>query len=172
MRPSLARLLAIASLAVGFASAAPAPAAWAASPKEEIDRALNSWHEAASRADGAAYFGAMTDDAVFLGTDPGERWDKKAFQAYAEPFFSKKKGWTIRSLKRWVTVGPGGKVAWFDEDVESKEMGPARGSGVLVRSGRGWKIAQYNLSIPIPNDKFDQARKVISAPAEKPPASK
>ena len=30
-------------------------------------------------------------------------------------------------------------------------MGRCRGSGVLVRSDAGWKIAQYNLSVPVPN---------------------
>ena len=31
-------------------------------------------------------------------------------------------------------------------------MGTCRGSGVLEKRGKGWKIKQYVLSIEIPND--------------------
>ena len=30
--------------------------------------------------------------------------------------------------------------------------GECRGSGVLVRGERGWRIAQYVLSLPVPNE--------------------
>lgn len=42
-------------------------------------------------------------------------------------------------------------------------MGLCRGSGVLVRIGSAWKIAQYNLSIPIPNRLTKQLVKQIEA---------
>jgi hypothetical protein len=37
-----------------------------------------------------------------------------------------------------------------------------RGRGVLVRVGDMWKIAQYNLSVPIPNDRFDAVKRLIA----------
>ena len=56
-------------------------------------------------------------------------------------------------------------MAWFDEALDTPNMGPCRGSGVLVRGGDAWKIAQYNLSIPIPNDLADGIVKQIAADA-------
>ncbi len=47
-------------------------------------------------------------------------------------------------------------------------MGACRGSGVLVLSGGAWKIAQYNLSIPIPNDLADGVTKQIAEHAKAP----
>ena len=44
-----------------------------------------------------------------------------------------------------------GDVAWFDESLRSAKLGACRGSGVLLRGGEGWRIAQYNLMMAIPN---------------------
>ncbi|MBT5440993.1 MAG: SnoaL-like domain-containing protein, partial [Candidatus Marinimicrobia bacterium] len=43
------------------------------------------------------------------------------------------------------------KTAWFDEILYSKGYGNFRGTGVLKIEGSQWKIAQYNLLLPIPN---------------------
>jgi hypothetical protein len=42
-------------------------------------------------------------------------------------------------------------VAWFDELLDSASYGECRGSGVVRKEGGQWKIAHYNLSIPVPN---------------------
>ena len=83
-------------------------------------------------------------------SDASERWDVPAFQAYAAPFFSQGKGWTFTAGRRDITL-KGPDVAWFDEALQTQNMGPARGSGVLVEEAGVWKIAQYNLSVPCPN---------------------
>ena len=57
------------------------------------------------------------------------------------------------------------KTAWFDEIAESKELGASRGTGVLMLERGKWKVAQYNLSIPVPNEKFEAVRKIIAVPA-------
>jgi ketosteroid isomerase-like protein len=129
----------------------------------QINAVLDDWHDAASKADGARYFSHFTKDAIFMGTDASERWDVPAFQAYAAPIFSKGKGWTFKAVQRDITLN-GASVAWFDEALETQNMGPARGSGVLVKKSGVWKIAQYNLSVPIPNEKFDAVKKLIDAP--------
>ena len=68
--------------------------------------------------------------------------------------------WSFRSTRRDLSVRGG--VAWFDEDLATPNLGPARGSGALVRDGQGaWKVAQYNLSIPIPNERFADVKTVI-----------
>ncbi len=126
----------------------------------EVARVLDDWHDAAARADEARYFGHFAEGAVFLGTDGKERWTVPEFRAYAHPHFAKGKAWTFRSVRREITFS--GNTAWFDEDLDTPHLGPARGSGVLVRDAAGtWKIAQYNLSIPIPNERFAEVKAII-----------
>ena len=126
---------------------------------------IDDFHDAAAKADEARYFGHFADDGVFLGTDATERWDVAAFRAYAHPHFEKKKAWSFRSIRRVVTIDGGGAVAWFDEDLATPNLGPARGSGVLVKRGAEWKISQYNLAITVPNERFEAVKKAAAGEA-------
>lgn len=120
-------------------------------PMTAIDRVLDDFHDAAAKADGPRYFGHFTPDAVFVGTDPTERWTVAEFRAYAEPHFSKGHGWTYVSTQREIHLGPGGRTAWFYERLKNAKYGETRGSGALVLHDGRWRIAQYVLSFPIPN---------------------
>lgn len=126
-----------------------------------IGGVLDAWHAAAAAADEEKYFSYFTPDAVYLGTDGSERWTRDQFRQWAHPYFAKGKAWSFRSVSRWITFAPDRTVAWFDEALETPNLGPCRGSGVLVATDKGWKIAQYNLSIPIPNDLADDFKKRI-----------
>jgi len=129
-----------------------------------VSRVLDDWHDAAARADEERYFAHFAPGAVFIGTDPNERWTLTQFRAYAHPRFAKGKAWTMRSLHREISFQ--GDVAWFDEDLASEGLGAVRGTGVLVRdtaTGR-WRIAQYSLSVPIPNERFKDVRTLIESP--------
>src|SRR5438132_1386879 len=119
---------------------------------QQVNRVLDDWHKAAADADESRYFGHMTTDAIFLGTDSSERWNYVAFRAFAHPYFAKGKAWTFVPRERHVIVSPRGDVAWFDEKLDSASYGDVRGSGVLRKIGASWKIAHYNLTIPIPNE--------------------
>ena len=126
-------------------------------PLTTIDRTLDDFHDAATSADYDRYFGLFADGAVFLGTDSIERWTLDEFQKWAGFAFDRESAWMFTPLDRRITLAPGGRVAWFDEDLHSRSYGTCRGSGVLVADdsqagGRRWRIAQYNLSVPIPND--------------------
>jgi len=116
-----------------------------------VNRTIDAWHQAAADADENRYFGLMTSEAVFLGTDATERWDTASFRAFAHPYFAKGKAWTFLPHDRHVTISSAGDIAWFDERLESASYGDCRGSGVLAKTAEGWKIAHYNLTIPIPN---------------------
>lgn len=142
---------------------APIPAV--SSAKEAIARVLDDWHDAAAHADEERYFGHLGDDAIFLGTDATERWDPRAFRAYAHPHFAKGKAWSFKAIRRAITVEPGGQIAWFDEDLDAPNLGPARGSGVLRRRGAEWKISQYNLAITVPNERFDAVKRAAAGAA-------
>ena len=119
-----------------------------------INHTLDQLHDAASKADGARYFNLYTDDAVYIGTDAAERWTIREFKAFAEPYFAKGTGWTYKPRSRHVTVAeiPCHCVAWFDELLDSESYGTSRGTGVLVLKNGLWKISQYALTFPIPND--------------------
>ena len=134
-----------------------------ADSKTEINHVLNAWHEAAAQANEKRYFGFFTPDAVFLGTDAHERWTKDEFRKYAHPYFARGKAWNFKPRNRHVSLGRDGRVAWFDERLDTPNLGPARGSGVLVRHGPDWKIAQYNLSVPIPNAIMPKVKKMVEA---------
>lgn len=138
-------------VAAGMAAASPAPGGVSARERD-VAAVVDDWHAAAAAADESRYFGHFAPDGVFLGTDGGERWPVAEFRRFAHPYFAKGKAWSFRAHSRHVAFSPDGSVAWFDEALTTPNLGPARGSGVLVRSGGVWKIAQYNLSIPIPND--------------------
>ncbi len=124
---------------------------------------LEDWHDAAAKADEVRYFGHMTTDSVFMGTDATERWDKAAFQAFAHPYFAKGKAWSFKAVRRSVMFSPDGKFAWFDEDLSTPNMGPCRGTGVLSFERGRWKIRHYNLTVPIPNALMDEVKGRIEA---------
>ncbi|HEY2515659.1 MAG TPA: nuclear transport factor 2 family protein [Polyangiaceae bacterium] len=158
-------------LAASLVACASVPRPLAPSDVDEAKRAvagvLDELNDAAAKADEPRYFGLYTSDAVFLGTDGKERWDLQAFRAFAHPYFAKGKAWSFTSVRRAVTIADDGQVAWFDEDLATPNLGPSRGSGVLVRRGAAWKIAQYDLAVVLPNERLDEVRALL----EKPPSA-
>jgi hypothetical protein len=157
------------TLVVGMSPAAPLPTARVqvdapvAAMTDDMTKAsatLDRFHAAAAAADEATYFSLFAEGGVFLGTDGKERWTVPEFRAYAHPRFAAGKAWAFRSTRRDLSVRS--DVAWFDEDLATPNLGPARGSGALLRDAQGaWKVVQYNLSIPIPNERFADVKKVI-----------
>ena len=110
---------------------------------------LDRLHEMASQANFDAYFALYAPDAVFIGTDAGERWTIGEFKAYAEPHFSAGRGWTYQTIERHI-MGEGA-VRWFDELLWNEKLGPCRGSGVMVKVGAEWLVSHYVLSLAVPN---------------------
>jgi len=120
----------------------------------QVEATLNEFHNAASKADARRYFSLLTQDAIYIGTDAGERWTLEEFRAFAEPYFNKGRGWTYTPRERHVTIAdiPCQCVAWFDELLDNEGYGTSRGTGVLLKQDGKWKISQYALTFPIPND--------------------
>lgn len=132
-------------------------------PTQEVDQTLNSFHEAASKADGKTYFSLFAPEGVFIGTDASERWNVDEFKKYAEPIFKKGKGWTYTKTNRHIDFAPSGDIAWFDELLDNKAFGTCRGSGVLRKIEGQWRIAQYHLTFPVPNALAEKITKEIQA---------
>ena len=133
--------------------------AFAQTPSEQISKMLDNWHKAAANAKFDDYMNAMTSDAMFIGTDATENWNKKDFMTFAKPYFDKGKAWSFTALKRNVYIAKDQNVAWFDELLET-QMKICRGSGVLVKVGKKWKIQHYVLSMTIPNDNTNEVIKL------------
>jgi hypothetical protein len=151
------RRLAILLLLTACATGAVTPS------RAEVDTLLDGWHRAAAEASESRYFGAMAPEFVFLGTDASERWDVATFRAFAHPYFAEGKGWTYVPRDRHVVFSPRGDVAWFDEKLDNTKYGECRGTGVARRVNGTWKLAHYNLMIPIPNDLSERVVGLIRA---------
>lgn len=131
------------------------PLAEAQAPSDDeqmVAATLNTLHQAASDADYEAYSSVFAADAIFLGTDATERWTRDQFMGYAKPYFDQGRGWTYVMVERHVSVAADGATAWFDERLHNASYGETRGSGVLTKESGQWKISQYNLTIPMPNE--------------------
>lgn len=113
---------------------------------------LDEFHAAASAADEQRYLALLAPGAVFLGTDPDERWAGEDYRAFVHRYFSQGKGWAYTPSRRAVEVAADGRTAWFDERLENEWYGECRGTGVLQLRDGEWTIEQYNLTIPIPNE--------------------
>lgn len=137
------------------------PATAQSKPLESVAAVLDDFHLAASQADGERYFGHFTEQGIFLGTDLSERWTVEQFKAYAKPHFDKGRGWTYRVKSRHIYLSEDGKTAWFDEVLENDKFGQTRGSGVLAKSQGRWRIAQYHLTLPVPNELIETLVKMI-----------
>ena len=62
-------------------------------------------------------------------------------------------------MERHIYFDETGKTAWFDELLNT-QMKICRGSGVLVKIGKEWKIKQYILSMTVPNDNSKEVIKI------------
>ncbi|MGM0547193.1 MAG: nuclear transport factor 2 family protein [Bacteroidota bacterium] len=120
--------------------------------KKAINTILDDWHLAASEGNFDRYFSHFeSDSSIFMGTDATERWTVYEFKPWAEPHFDGEQAWDFTPVNRYVYLSDDGDTAWFDESLDTPNLGPVRGSGVLVQKEETWKITHYNLSIPIPN---------------------
>ncbi|HMI06675.1 MAG TPA: nuclear transport factor 2 family protein [Flavobacterium sp.] len=129
------------------------------SEKAAIAKTLDDWHKAAADAKFETYFSLMASDAVFIGTDPTENWQLQEFKDYSKPYFDKGKAWSFKSVQRNIYLNKEGNFAWFDELLDT-QMKICRGSGILRKENGHWKIAQYVLSMTVPNDNTDEVVKL------------
>jgi pimeloyl-ACP methyl ester carboxylesterase len=121
--------------------------------EDPIERAiaavLDDFHDAAAKADEARYFAHFSPEGVFLGTDASERWTVAEFRAYSERAFARDSAWIYVPQEREIVVV--GEFAFFDELLVNRSYGECRGTGCLRLIDGTWQIAQYSLSVPVPN---------------------
>lgn len=125
-----------------------------------IDSMMNRWHHAAAIADENVFFGSMTSDGIYIGTDASERWLRDELAQWSKKYFDRESAWAFTPLSRTIRVAPGGQIAWFDELLDTW-MGVCRSTGVVMLQDNEWKIAHYQLSVTVPNDKIEDFKKLI-----------
>lgn len=123
--------------------------------KTEISKMLDDFNIAAAKANFTNYFNFFADESTFIGTDATEIWNKQEFMVWAKPYFDKKTTWNFTSLKRNIYFSKDGKLAWFDELLDT-QMKICRGSGVVEKINGAWKVKQYVLSVTVPNEVVDR----------------
>ena len=128
-----------------------------------LDQFVDNWHLAATEANYDNYFGVMSNDFVFLGTAPGERWNKEEFSAFSKPYFDKGSAWDFKASNRIWNISKNKKLAWFDEDLDTWMRG-CRGSGILRKKKGEWQIVYYNLTVLIENEKVQEFIKLRDEP--------
>jgi hypothetical protein len=122
-----------------------------AEPKYVINEMIDNWHKAAANADENLFFGSMAEDCIYIGTDKSERWLRDELKAWSAEFFERDKAWDFEPIERDVYLSDDGKLAWFNETLDTW-MGVCRSSGVVALVGGEWKLKQYHLSVTVPND--------------------
>lgn len=122
---------------------------------EHMNTLVDHWHLAAAKADFKSYFDLMHDKFIFLGTAPGERWTKDEFASFSKPYFDKGQAWDFKSSHRTWVFSKNKKMAWFDENLDTW-MKECRGSGIMLYEGGEWKLAYYNLTVLIENEKIQE----------------
>ncbi|MBI3133176.1 MAG: nuclear transport factor 2 family protein [Bacteroidetes bacterium] len=145
----------IANLYTGVLKPKFASATGQASTTIHLDSLMNKWHNDVATFAFDDYFNFMTSGFIFLGTDPSERWTKDQFSEFCQPYFEKKSTWDFKTNWRNWYLSENGDVAWFEESLATW-MDECRGSGVLINENGTWKIAHYNLSVLIENEKVDK----------------
>ena len=123
------------------------PAADGARSTRAAADALDAWHAACARGDGDALEALAADAFVFFGTAAEERWARDAFLRYARQRFATGNTWSYEVVARRCDEVSDGVVA-FDEVLDNANLGRCRSTGVII----GGKLAQYNLSLPVPNE--------------------
>ncbi len=129
-------------------------------PEMAVHIFLDRWHKAAAVGDEDTFFGSMASDGIYIGTDASERWTRDEMQVWAQPYFDRDSAWAFTSLSRQVYFSDDGKIAWFDENLDTW-MGICHGSGVLQHTEAGWKIKQYVLSVAVPNALIEDYLKLL-----------
>ncbi|GAB3405547.1 nuclear transport factor 2 family protein [Massilia agilis] len=121
---------------------------------------MDEWHDDAAHAR-MAYFDKIAPDGVYIGTDKHELWHRDEFKAWADKFFKRGSAWSFKAVRRNVYASSDGKYIWFDEILDTPNMGPCMASGVIRKTAKGFEILHYQLSFAVPNELAGQVTKLV-----------
>jgi ketosteroid isomerase-like protein len=126
----------------------------------ELNEIMDNWHKAAATANAEAFFGRMSADGIYIGTDISERWRRDELRSWAKSAFERESAWTFTASERnWHSIGSG---VWIGDEVLKTWMGPCRSTMVLKKNSAGqWLIHHYQLSVTVPNDRIKDFKKLL-----------
>ena len=131
----------------------------------QVNAFVDEWHDDAAHAR-LAYFDKMAKDGVYIGTDRTELWKRDEFKAWAKKYFDRKSAWSFKATRRNVYASADGSIIWFDELLDTPNMGPCMASGVIRKTNNGFEILHYQLSMAVPNEVNGQVKKLIDENAK------
>jgi len=155
------RFLTACFLCLGLIGAANANAATDAELTKQVNAFVDGWHDDAANTR-MAYFDKIAKDGVYIGTDRSELWTRDEFKAWSKKYFDAKSAWTFKATRRNVYASADKSLIWFDELLDTKNMGHAMASGVLRKTAKGFEIVHYQLSLAVPNEVIDQVTGIIA----------
>ncbi len=115
------------------------------------DAALDTFYSAGMVGNQAGVIAVLAPDAVFLGVAGKPRLQGQELRDALNESIASGSRWNYLSSERVVRQSVDGSVAWFDERLADQQLGNGRASGVLLKNGEVWQIAQYNLTLPLPD---------------------
>ncbi len=113
-------------------------------PAAGVRRLLRDHHLAANQADSERYFGFFAPEAVVVGSTG--RYTVARLRA----LLSRGQGLPTIPIEQLVYLSPDQNLAWFEELVETKNVGLMRGTGVLRKADGAWRLAHHSLTILVP----------------------
>ncbi len=155
------RFLTACFLCLGLIGAASASAATDAELTKQVNAFVDGWHDDAANTR-MAYFDKIAKDGVYIGTDRSELWTRDEFKAWSKKYFDARSAWTFKATRRNVYASADKSLIWFDELLDTKNMGHAMASGVIRKTAKGFEIVHYQLSLAVPNEVIDQVTGIIA----------
>jgi len=128
---------------------------------KQVNAFVDEWHDDAANAR-MAYFDKMAKDGVYIGTDRTELWQRDDFKAWAKKYFDRKSAWSFKATRRNVYASGDKSIIWFDELLDTPNMGPCMASGVIRKTAKGFEIVHYQLSMAVPNEVAGKVTKLIA----------
>ena len=117
---------------------------------DSVDAVLDALHAAGAASDPAAFLMQLAPDAVVLGMHGSGKLAGAALHGHVNGRFAAGDGWSYHSTGRTTRYSTDRNMAWFTESLQDSGGGHSWGSGVLIVTVTGWKIAQYALTGPLP----------------------
>jgi len=158
-KETMKRFLTAAFLCLGLFGSAQAETD--AALTKQVNAFVDEWHDDAANAR-LAYFDKIARDGVYIGTDRTELWKRDDFKVWAKKAFERKSAWSFKATRRNVYASPDKSLIWFDELLDTPNMGPCMASGVIRKTAKGFEIVHYQLSMAVPNEVAGQVTKLIA----------
>ena len=133
-------------------------------PKQEIARVLDSMHQAFKIHDYAAMESYLTEEGLFLGTDPNEIWSKKQLTDYFNGHVKDTIPLSYSINNRIILLGRRSKAALVIEQYYLNRMSEkimVRSISRLVYEAGGWKINFYSWNMIPKNEDIQKLNNAL-----------